>query len=70
MEIFWTDSKQSPIVLMFGLDPGTDVFGFVACFGVTVIVDECNQKWFMAVKGPRGALYLWVRDWDNLCVVA
>ena len=25
-------------------------------------VNEWNQKWFMVVKGPSGALFMWVRD--------
>ena len=25
-------------------------------------VDEWNKKWFMAVKGPRGALLIWVQE--------
>ena len=23
------------------------------------------KKWFMVVKGPRGALFIWVRDWGH-----
>ena len=39
--------------------------GFVGYFGITVIHWQMEQKMFMVVKGPRGALYLWVRDWDH-----
>ena len=31
--------------------------GFVVCFDVTVIWRRMENEWFMAVKGPRGALF-------------
>ena len=27
------------------------------------------KKWFMVVKGPRGALFMWVKDLAILCVI-
>ena len=48
----------SGLVLILGL-----MFSdFVKFFGITKFVDEWNQKWFMAMKGPRGAMFMWVRD--------
>ena len=38
--IFGTIFGQSWTVLRFGFDPGTDVFGFVVCFGITIFGDE------------------------------
>ena len=39
--------------------------GFVEFLVSLKFVDEWNQKWFMVVKGPRGALFMWVRDLDH-----
>ena len=37
--------------------PGLRSPGFVVCFDVTVIWRRMEKKWFMDVKGPRGALF-------------
>ena len=63
MEIFGTGLGQSRTVLRFGFDPKTDVFGFCCVFWYhnDLMVNEI-KKWFIAVKGPKGALFLWVRN--------
>ena len=56
-------------MLRFGFDPETDVFGFCCVFWY-----HCNllmnggKKWFMAVKGPRGALFYVDRRIGPFCV--
>ena len=37
--------------------PGLRSLGFVICFDVIMIQRRMGKKWFMAVKGPRGALF-------------
>ena len=59
MEIFWTGFGQSRTVLKFGFDPGTNVFGFRCVFWYhSDLVSNGTKKWLIAVKGPRGALFL------------
>ena len=56
-------------MLRFGFDPGTDVFGFCCVFWY-----HCNlflkkiKKRFMAVKGPRGALFYMGLRFRQFCV--
>ena len=42
--------------------------GFVVCFGITEFVDDWKKKWFMAVKGPRGALFYMGSRFGSFCV--
>ena len=42
---------------------------FVVCFDVTVIRCRMEKKWFMAVKGPRGALFYMGPRFEQFCVL-
>ena len=70
MKIFRTGSGQSQTMLRFGFDPRTDVFGFCCEFWyhsdmVTNETKNGSQQW----KGPKGALFVWVRDLGPFCVL-
>ena len=43
--------------------------GFVVCFDVIVIRRRTEKKWFMAVKGPRGALFYMSPRFGPFCVL-
>ena len=43
--------------------------GFVEFFDITVNVNEWNQRRFMAVKGPRGALFYMGSRFGPFCVL-
>ena len=64
-------SNSPRLCSMFGFDPGTDVLGFCGEFWCpSGLVTNEQKNWFLTVKGPCGALFLWVRDWAILCVIA
>ena len=46
-------------MLRFGFDPGTDVFEFCCVFWYhcNLLINGTKKKRFMAVKGPRGAMF-------------
>ena len=49
--------------------PGLGSSGFVVCFNVAVIQRRMEEKWFMAVKGPRGALFYMGMRFGPFCVL-
>ena len=49
--------------------PGLRSLGFVVCFDVTVICRQIEKKWFMDVKGPRGALFYVGPRFGTFCVL-
>ena len=49
--------------------PGLRSPGFFVCFDVTVIWRRMEKKWFMAVKGPRGALFYMGSRFRPFCVL-
>ena len=59
IRIFETIFGQSRTVLGFGFDLGTDVLGFCCVFWYhcNLLMNGKKNKWFMDVKGPRGALF-------------
>ena len=58
LKIFGTGFGQSWTVWGLFVIPGLRSLGFVVCFDVILIWRRMEQKkWFMAVKGPRGALF-------------
>ena len=71
--IFGTVFGSSRTLLMFGFDPETDVFRFCCVFWYHNNLLMNTKKWFIAVKGPRGALFymglrfglFWVYCWKN-----
>ena len=53
--IFGTVFGQFRIVLRFGFNLETDVFEF--CYHSNLLMNGTKKKWFMVMKGPRGALF-------------
>ena len=50
--------------------PGLRSPGFVVCFDVTVIRRRMEEKiWFIAMKGPRGALFYMGLRFRPFCVL-
>ena len=56
-------------MLRFGFDPGTDVFEFCSVFWYhSNLLMNGTKKWFMTVKGPRGALFYIGSRFGQFCV--
>ena len=57
-------------MLRFGFDPRTDVFEFCYVFWYhSNLVMNGTRKWFIAVKGLRGALFLMGPRLGPFCVL-
>ena len=53
-------------MLRFSFDPGTYVFEFCYVFWYhSDSVTNGTKNGFIAMEGPRDALFLWVREWDH-----
>ena len=57
-------------MLRFGFDPETNVFGFcfVFWYHCNLLMNGTKIKWFMVVKGPRGALFYMGSRFRPFCV--
>ena len=68
--IFETVYGQSRTVLRFGFDPETDVLGFCCVFwyNCNLLMNGTKKKWFMAVKGPKDALFYMGSRFGQFCV--
>ena len=62
--------RQSQTVLMFGFDLGTGVFEFCCVFWYHnyLLMNGTKKKRFMAVKGPKGALFYMGMRFRSFCV--